>query len=140
MRACIHGMNRHVRGSGRRRGPRHDAAILDACRRPGHVVMGVSLAEITGVRWRSTDVIRYLRAAQGSFGQVLSAAIDRLPIHELTVRSRSDGVHIVRVRIIEIPVAIVIAVEVVNERVVDIDVAPVPITAVVPRMERFAPA
>ena len=85
-------------------------------------------------------MIGHLRAAQGSFGEMLSTAVDRLAIHESIARSRGDRVHIVRVRIIEIPVAIEIAVEVVNERVVDIDVAPIAIAAVIPRVERFAPA
>jgi len=85
-------------------------------------------------------VIGHLRAAQGSFGEMLPAAVDRLAIHESTARSRGDRVHIVRICIIEIPVAIEVAVEIVNERVVDIDVAPVAITAVVPRVERFTPA
>lgn len=139
MRGRIHRVNRHVRGRSARRGASHHAAVLNARGRPCNVAAGVGLAEVARTRWRSVDVIRHLRAAQGSFRKMLRTAIDRLAVHEGVVGSRGHRMNVVRIGIVEIPVAIDVAVEVANEGVVNIDVAPITYTAVVPGMERFAP-
>src|SRR5262249_6666363 len=67
--------------------------------------------------------------------------IDRAPPNEVVARGDGYGVLIASVAVIEIPdPCFVEGIEVVEMRVVDVDVIPIRRSAVVPRVERFTPA
>ena len=140
-RIPVHRAHRRVRSAGSRRCAGHNAAILDGSRRRGDAAaIHAGSTEIAGTRGRSMNAVgAHLRAPQGSFGQMLSAAVHRLAVDERVVRGRGHGVNVMRIGVVEI--AIAAAVEaVVKESVVDVDIVPVAVAAVVPRMEGFAPA
>ena len=71
---------------------------------------------------------------------MLARPVDPLTIHEGVVRCHGYRARIVRVSVVVMVVVSHIVMEVVDERVVHIYVAPIPHPAVIPRMERLAPA
>src|SRR6516164_1227526 len=137
----VHRVHRRVRSAGSRRCAGHNAAILDGSRRRGDAAaIHAGSTEIAAAGGRSMNAVGgHLRASQGSFGQMLSAAVHGLPVDKRAVRGGGHRVNVMRIGVVEI--AIAAAVEaVVKESIVDVDVVPVAVAAVVPRMEGFAPA
>src|SRR6516165_7804457 len=135
----VHRVHRGVRSAGSRRCAGHNAAILDGSRRRGDAAaIHAGSTKIAGAGGRSMNAVGgHLRASQGGFGQMLSAAVHGLPVDERAVRGGGHRVNVMRIGVVEI--AIAAAVEaVVKESIVDVDV--VPVAVVVPRMEGFAPA
>lgn len=80
------------------------------------------------------------RAAERSFGDMTGAAVDGLTARECSTARGGHGMHIVRVRIVEVVSAGIENVDVANVSVMDVDVSDVSAAAVVPREEWFAPA
>src|SRR5215469_5639842 len=137
----VHRVHRGVRSAGSRRCAGHNAAILDGSRRRGDAAaIHAGSTKIAGAGGCSMNAVGgHLRASQGGFGQMLSAAVHGLPVDERAVRGGGHRVNVMRIGVVEI--AIPAAVEaVVKESIVDVDVVPVAVAAVVPRLEGFAPA
>src|SRR5215469_5424618 len=137
----VHRVHRRVRSAGSRRCAGHNAAILDGSRRRGDAAaVHAGSTKIAGAGGRSMNAVGgHLRASQGSFGQMLSAAVHGLPVDERAVRGGGHRVNVMRIGVVEI--AIAAAVEaVVKESIVDVDIVPVAVAAVVPRVEGFAPS
>src|SRR5271169_490945 len=137
--AHIHSADWNVRSPCRRRGTRHDGAILDGARRAADVAFGVCSTECALSERRDTRVICYLRASQRCFIDMSSAAINSLAAGERAARGSGYGVSVVRIGVVKICIGVE-NVDVVDVGVVYVDPVNVTVAPVIPGVERFAKA